>query len=364
MAEWAFSHFSRYDEVAVQGSAKPGRTGLAGEWFGVKLLRKLEFFVLALALLIIVGTAGFHHIEGWSWFDSFYMVAITLTTIGYAEVHPLSLDGRIFNLLLIGTGLVLVALSFGALTQTLLEFELGKFFGRRRMEREIHHLEGHYIICGAGRVGRSAARELAANGVPLVLIESHEQRLAGIEYLSIVGDATRETVLREARIDKALGLVAATTTDAVNVYIVLNARGLNPKLRIIARASEEDAEKHLLTAGADTVISPQRFAGHRVAQAFLRPNVLDFLDMATSRDGQLELRLEEVRISAKSPLAGKTIESSHVRQSMGLVVLAIRRGAGDMQFNPGPHEVIQPEDCLIVMGEPDKLQALGRLKMS
>lgn len=329
----------------------------------MKVLRKLEMFALALVLLVAAGTAGFHFIEGWSWFDSFYMVVITLTTIGYEEVHPLSLHGRIFNLLLIGAGVVLVAISFGTLTQALLEFELRKFFGRRRMEREIHRLENHYIICGAGRVGRSAARELAANGVPLVIIEHNEKRMIDGEYLSLVGDATKESVLREARIDKALGLVAATTTDAVNVYIVLTARGLNPHLRIIARASEEDAEKHLITAGADTVISPQRFAGHRVAQAFLRPNVLDFLDMATSRNGQIELRLEEVRVSARSPLAGKTIESSQIRQSMGLVVLAIKRGISAMQFNPGPNEVIQPEDCLIVMGEPEKLQALSRLEI-
>lgn len=329
----------------------------------MRLLRKLEGFAVALALLVTAGTVGFHVIEGWGWFDSLYMVVITLTTIGYEEVHPLSFHGRIFNLLLIMAGVVLVALSFGALTQALLEIELGQFFGRRRMERDIQHLQNHYIICGAGRVGRSAARELSANGVPLVIIESNEHRLAGNEYLSIVGDATKEAVLRQVRIDKALGLVAATTTDAVNVYIVLTARGLNPHLRIIARASEEDAEKHLLTAGADTVISPQRFAGHRVAQAFLRPNVLDFLDIATSRDGQIELRMEEVRISATSPLAGQTIESSHIRQSMGLVVLAIKRGSSAMQFNPGPNEIIQPDDCLIVMGEPEKLQGLSRLEI-
>lgn len=291
------------------------------------------------------------------------MVVITLTTIGYEEVHLLSLHGRIFNLLLIAAGVGLVALSFGALTQALLEFELGKYFGRRRMEREIQRLEHHCIICGAGRVGRSAARELAANGVPIVIIESNESRIDDEGYLTMLGDATKEAVLRQARIDKALGLVAATTTDAVNVYIVLTARGLNPNLRIIARASEEDAEKHLLTAGADTVISPQRFAGHRVAQAFLRPNVLDFLDIATSREGQIELRLEEVRISADSPLAGKSIESSQIRQATGLVVLAIKRGNNAMQFNPGPAEIIQPDDCLIGMGVRDKLQALSRMEV-
>lgn len=332
-------------------------------WAPVRVLHKLEAVILALFLLVLAGTVGFHWIEGWSWFDSLYMVVITLTTIGYQEVHPLSRHGQIFNLLLIGSGVVLVALSFGALTQALLEFELGQYFGRRRMERDIQRLKDHFIICGAGRVGRSAARELTANGVPLVIIDSNENRLVNGDYLTIIGDATKESVLRAARIENAMGLVAATTTDAVNVYIVLTARGLNPKLRIIARASEEDAEKHLITAGADTVISPQRFAGHRIAQAFLRPNVLDFLDIATAREGQIELRLEEVVVVPGSPLAGKTIEASQIRQTTGLIVLAIKRGTSPMQFNPSPAELLHPGDTLIVMGEPERLQSLSRLDL-
>ena len=199
----------------------------------------------------MTGTVGFHFIEGWSWFDSFYMVVITLSTIGYQEIHPLSHAGRVFNVVIITAGVSLVFLMIGALTQALLEFELIKVFGKRRMERDIASLRDHYIICGAGRVGHSVAHELARKPCPFVVIETTEASAAALDpkWLALVGDAASEKTLRDAGIDRAAGLVAATTTDATNIYIVLTARSLNPQLKIIARASEEAAEKHLKTAG-------------------------------------------------------------------------------------------------------------------
>src|SRR5215471_18058878 len=251
----------------------------------MKRLFPLKVLTVALLSLTAVGTAGFHYIEHWSWFDSFYMVVITLSTIGYAEVHPLSHAGRVFNTGLIIAGVAVVFLMVGALTQALLEFELVKVFGKRRMERGVANLKDHYIICGAGRVGNSVARELGRKPCPFVIIECDEKSAAELDprWLVLVGDAASEKTLRDAGVDRAIGLVAATTTDATNIYIVLTARSLNPRLKIIARASEERAEKHLKTAGADVVISPYAAAGHRIAQSFLRPNVLDFLDIATDR---------------------------------------------------------------------------------
>ncbi|MGA3210457.1 MAG: potassium channel family protein, partial [Terriglobales bacterium] len=231
----------------------------------MKILRHLAYISIGLFLLMCIGIAGFHYIEGWDWFDGFYMVLTTITTIGYQELHPLSRAGRWFNSFLIIGGVSLMFLLIGTLTQALLEFELRSFFGRRKMERQIERLADHYIICGAGRVGRSVARELARKPVPFVMIESNDQKLAKPAtegWLSMIGDATQTATLREAQIERASGLVAATTTDATNVYIVLAARSLNPQLKIVARASEEDAEKHLRSAGADTVISPYHFAGH------------------------------------------------------------------------------------------------------
>jgi voltage-gated potassium channel len=319
-------------------------------------LRKIGVF---LVVVMIIGTAGYHYIEGWSWFDGFYMVITTLTTIGYQEVHPLSHAGRVFNVFVIISGVSLLLLGVGLLSQALLEFELQSFFGRRRMEREIGRLEGHFIICGMGRVGRKVARELARQSVSLVIIDNSEtkrQRFAHENWLAISGDATLEETLRQAQIEKARGLIAATTTDATNLYIVLTARGLNPHLKIIARASEDAAEKHLLSAGADQVVSPYSFAGQRIAQSLLRPHVVSFLDTATTHLG-MDLEIGEIHITSGSVFAGKTIETSRIRQERGVIGLAIKRRDA-MRFNPALDERIEPDDCLIAMGEPAQLRQL------
>jgi voltage-gated potassium channel len=216
------------------------------------------------------------------------------------------------------------------------------------MERDIGRLTGHYIICGAGRVGRSAARELARRPAQFVIIENNEakaQKFAG-----------EEQTLRDARIEHARGLVAATTTDATNLYIVLTARSLNPSLRIIARASEDMAEKHLRSAGADSVVCPYVFAGQRIAHSFLRPHVVSFLDTAATHLG-MDLEIGEVPITPRSPFAGKTIENSRIRQDRGVIILAIKRETG-MRFNPAPDDRIEAGDFLIAMGEPQQLREL------
>ena len=325
----------------------------------MKAFRNLRVIGALLVLVMAIGTAGYHYIEHWPWFDGFYMVVTTLTTIGYQEVHPLSHAGRVFNVFVILAGVSLLLLGVGALSQALLEFELQSFFGRRRMEREIGRLDGHYIICGMGRVGRSVARELARKPVPFVIIEPAEaklQRYSSEDWLVVTGDATQEQTLRQAQIERARGLIAATTTDATNLYIVLTARGLNPHLKIIARASESAAEKHLLTAGADSVVSPYSFAGQRIAQSLLRPNVVSFLDTATTHLG-MDLEIGEILVTGKSVFAGKTIESSRIRQERGVIVLAIKR-RDSMRFNPPPDERIEADDCLIAMGEPAQLRQL------
>lgn len=331
----------------------------------MKAFRNLRTIGLLLLAVMLIGTAGYHYIEGWTWFDGFYMVVTTLTTIGYQEVHPLSHGGRVFNVFVILCGVSLLLLGVGALSQALLEFELQSFFGRRRMEREIGRLDGHFIICGMGRVGRSVARELARKPVPFVFIEHTDakiQRYSGENWLVVTGDATQEQTLRQAQIERARGLIAATTTDATNLYIVLTTRGLNPHLKIIARASEDGAEKHLLTAGADSVVSPYSFAGQRIAQSLLRPHVVSFLDTATTHLG-MDLEIGEVHVTGSSVLAGKTIENSRIRQDCGVIILAIKRQQG-MRFNPASDEPIQAEDFLIAMGEPAQLRQLEQAAAS
>jgi voltage-gated potassium channel len=327
----------------------------------VKAFRNLRLIAVALLTLTLIGTAGFHFTEGWPWFDGFYMVITTFTTIGYQETHPLSRAGRGFNVGLILVGVSLVFLGIGALTQALLEFELRSFFGRRKMEREISRLADHYIICGAGRVGRSAAREFARKQAAFVIVEQKVDRAAryGADWLTMVGDATHEQTLRQAQVERARGLVAATTTDATNLYIVLTARELNPKLKIMARASEEDAEKHLLKAGADSVVLPYLFAGQRIARSFLQPHVVSFLDSATTHLG-MDLEIGEICVAPESALAGKTIESSRIRQDCGAIILAIKR-QDKMDFNPSSEDRIEPSDYLIAMGDPSQLRQLERM---
>src|SRR5437868_3713938 len=358
--------FLFYSRQSLIGSRLPrfAEAGRREPETGMKALRNLRLVAVALAAVLLVGTAGFHFIEGWPWFDGFYMVVTTLTTIGYQEVHPLSHGGRVFNVFVILAGVSLVFLGIGALTQALLEFELRSFFGRRKMERNIGRLTDHYIICGAGRVGRSAARELARRPVPFVIIEQNEGKAERFrnDWLMMVGDATQEQTLRDAQIERARGLVAATTTDATNLYIVLTARGLNPNLKIIARASEESAEKHLLTAGADSVVSPYLFAGQRIAQSFLRPHVVSFLDTATTHLG-MDLEIGEISVPKHSSFAGKTIESSRIRQDRGVIILAIKREQG-MRFNPSPEDRIEPGDYLIAMGEPGQLRQLEQMAVA
>jgi voltage-gated potassium channel len=330
----------------------------------MRALRNLRVLVAVLVLLVAIGTAGFHFIEGWSWFDGLYMVITTFTTIGYTEVHPLSHVGRIFNVFLILMGVGNVFLIIGALTQSVLEVEFNQFFGRRKMEREISRLTGHYIICGAGRVGRSVARELARKPASFVVIESDPDKAAKYNeegWPIIIGDATKEQILKQARIESAAGLVAASTTDAINTYIVLTARGINPRLKIIARASEEDAEKHLKTAGADTVISPYTFAGYRIAHSFLRPNVLDFIEIAMLQNTELGLEIEEIKVDETSRFASKTVRDSHIRQELDVIVLAIKRPGQQMLFNPKSDDMINAGDQIVVMGQPERLRKLEQM---
>lgn len=317
--------------------------------------------LIALIAVGMTGVAGFHFIEGWPWFDSVYMVVTTFTTIGYSEVHPLSHAGRVFNIGLILVGVGIVFAIIGTLTQFLIEAEFNQMFGKRRMEREISRLSGHYIICGAGRVGRSVARELARKPAPFLIIESNDQKIERVRednWLMLVGDATQESVLREARIEHAAGLVAATTTDATNTYIVLTARSLNPNLKILARASEELAEKHLRTAGADSVISPYVFAGYRIAHAFLRPNVIDLIEIAMMQNHELGLEIEEIDVEESSPFAGHTVRESKIRQDHDVIVLAIKHGQEKMRFNPKSEDPICAGDKLVVMGQPENLREL------
>jgi voltage-gated potassium channel len=322
-------------------------------------------FVL-LGCVLFLGTAGFHYIENWTWFDAFYMTLTTVTTVGYGEIHPLSITGREFNSLLIMSAVIASAFTIATFSQALLQFEFGKALGRRRMERELAKISRHYIICGAGRVGRTAARELRQHGQPCVFIERDPVRAQWAEEEKIpvvLGNASSEENLRKARIEQARGLVSAVSSDAENLYIVLTARGLSPDLKIIARVSEEEAISKLLRAGASQVLSPYHFIGHRIAHLLLKPNVLDFIDTAFGSE-RLDVEISEVPVHNSSALVGQTLAASAIRQQAGVIVLGVKPASGPMVFNPSPESVIHAGDCLIVVGGDEQLKKLETLANS
>jgi voltage-gated potassium channel len=315
-----------------------------------------------LTAVIIIGTSGFILIEGWSAFDSFYMTLITLTTVG-GEVHPLSFRGRVFVsfLLLIGVTTLFVAIAI--LGETVLRLEMTDYFGRRRRDRMLKNIEGHYIVCGAGRVGRSVIQELLRSEATVVLIDNRVERARWATdkgVITLVGDATKDEVLRQAHVETAKGLVAAISSDAENVYVALSAKVLNPQLVISARASDDQAEEKLRRAGATTVFTPYSFIGHRLAQAMLRPHVTSFLDIASAfrQPSDLDLEIEQLPISSSSSLVSKTIEELRLGNKYGVIVLAVRRKNGVMQFNPAADLRIESGDVLIAMGEHPKLKRL------
>ena len=324
---------------------------------------RIQMALISLAVVVLAGTLGFHVIEGWSWFDGFYMTLTTMTTIGYGEVHSLSHWGRVFNSFLIVAAVIASVFTLGAFSQALLEFEFGKAFGRRRMERELAKLSDHYIVCGAGRVGRTVTRELRARGQTCVVIERDPVRARWAENEKIpviIGNASSEENLQKARIDTAKGFVAAVSSDAENLYIVLTARGFRTDLKIIARASEEEATSKLLRAGASQVLSPYYFVGHRIVQLLLHPNVLDFIDTAFGTE-RLDIAVGEVKIPARSNLVGKKLSDSGIRQQADVIVLAVKGADGKMIFNPPPEAVIRADDCLIVIGGNEHLTRLQAL---
>src|SRR5262245_930170 len=305
---------------------------------------------------------GYSLVEGWALFDSFYMTMITLTTVGYGEVHPLSFRGRVFTSFLMLTGVTTVFASIAVMGDMLLRMEMTDYFGRKRRDRMLKDISGHYIVCGAGRVGRAVIHELLRSQATVVLIDNNVERAKWAtdkSVITMVGDATKDEILKQARVSTAKGLVAAIASDAENVYVTLSAKVLNPQLVIAARASDEQAEEKLRRAGATTVFTPYSFIGHRLAQSMLRPHVATFLDVASAfRQSDLDLEIEQFQIEPSSFLVSRTLEELRLGSKYGVIVLAIQRQSGQMQFNPAADLRIEAGDVLIAMGERAKLKRL------
>jgi len=328
-------------------------------------VRHLKISICVLVLLVSFGTLGYITIEGWDTLDSLYMTVITLSTVGFKEVHNLSDPGKVFTMVLIFFGVSVIGYIVGSLAQIMFEGQFHRIIGRKKVEKAINALQDHYIICGFGRIGALICKEFAAKPLPFVVVEKDtgtidRMELDGHGYLFLRGDATADDTLLKAGIRKAKGLISVVTSDTENVYITLTARGLNPDLYILARSGEEGSEIKLKRAGANKVVSPYLIGGSRMAQAILRPTVVDFIEIATGHE-HMELQMEEILIPEHSGYIGESLASSGFRKETGVIIVGIKKECGTMGFNPESHTTIEAGDTLIVLGEPTAIQKLDQL---
>lgn len=309
--------------------------------------------VVLLGLAVVIGTLGYLSIEdGWTLLDAFYMTVITITTVGYREVHPLTPAGQIFTSLLVVTGLGVLLYTLTRVAHAVFEGELANVLGKRRMMNRIDELDGHYIICGFGKVGRPVAEGLSQEGLPFVVVETGPDvgaALADLGFLHLMGDATDESVLERAGVARAKTLLALLPSDADNLYLTIAARDLNPGIKVIARATDHSGEIRLKRAGAHDVVSPARIAGLRVLQAAVNPTAVEFMEIVTEQQA-LQLSLADIEVTSRSELSGRTIAECGIRGRYGVIIVAVKRESG-MLFNPDPGTAITAGDVLVVLGE-------------
>lgn len=321
-----------------------------------RILTSLAFIGVVLA----IGTVGYMLLEKWPVLDAMYMTVITLSTVGFGEIHDLSTAGRVFTLFIVAGGVMTVTLFLSSVGREIVEGEFKRLLWRQKVAKALEKMSGHFILCGYGRVGQAVMRCFRQAKTPFLVIENDESvarelELEGIHY--ILGDATVEDVLLQAGIKRAKGLVTALANDSDNVYVCLTTRSVCPEIRIVARASDDRAVKNLKQAGANRVISPNVLGGHQLAHAVLRPAVLDFISLATHRT-TLDLQMEELSLTKPSQLIGKSLAESTLRSAYHVIVVAVQKPSGDMVYNPGSDYILEEGDTLVVLGPNASIQEL------
>jgi voltage-gated potassium channel len=322
--------------------------------------RGLGLAVLFLAGVTALGTVGYVLIEGWSLWDAFYMTIISVTTAGYREVHPMSTLGEAWTAFVLIAGISTLFYTASQVMAEVVEGELYQRFESRRYKRMLDKLTNHFILCGYGRIGSVIAEEFRRQGIPYVVVDRDSDRVHRVIAaggIAIEADASRDDVLTRVGLHRARGLIAAVGTDAENVYTVLTARVLRPDLYIIARIESSDAEAKLRRAGADRVLSPYQLGGVQMAATAIRPAVVDFMRLATTSE-RMDLAAEQIEIAEGSMFVGRSIKQTNLRQEFGVIVVAINRSAGHMEFNPEPEAVMAAGDQLVVLGNSNQLKAL------
>ena len=321
-----------------------------------RVAQRLAYIGGAVFLTLLIGTIGFVVVEDYPVFDAFYMALITMTTVGYTEVRPLTQAGRVFNSVLIVIGVTTLFLAIGAMAQTIVELELDEYFDKRRMKRMIEKLENHYIVCGFGRVGHEVALEFQAQATPFVLIENDpeaQEKAHSLGYLYVAENATADEALDAAGIRRARCLIAAVGSDAENTYITLCARSMNPKLFIVARVDSTRGEERLRQAGADKVISPYRIGGRTIAFTALQPHVSDFLDSATG-----DRWIAEIEVNEGSDLVGMPLGEFRRTRAGNNVVLGLRGPSGHFVVSPSAHRRLAVGDRMLVLGREKDLASM------
>ena len=322
----------------------------------LKILR----IAILMGAVIFVGTLGYHLLLGWDWLDALYFTMITVTTVGFGEIHQLGDSGRVFTIVLMFGSVGIVMYSATTITQLVMEMQFSHIRWRRRMERKIGAAYGHYIICGMGRTGRAVYDTLTQAGRTVVVIEGDQvkvERLKERDVLLVEGDATHDDYLLAAGIHRAKGLVASLGNDATNVYMILSARELNPDINIVSWATTEEAERKIIQAGANHVMSPYLMGGVRLAQLLENPHAMEFLDHAMQGKNE-NIRLGEFPISVGSPLISNSLKNLGIRRNLGVIVIGIRRKDGRLEFNPSAEAVFAEGDMLIGIGSVQQLEKL------
>lgn len=329
------------------------------------LPRRIRRLVIVPLFILAAGTVAYPLIEGppWTLFDGLYMTVITITTTGYGEIpHPLSWQGRVFTMVLALGGVFTLFYIATEIVRGVVTGEIRDLIGKERMEDELKHLSGHQIVCGFGRMGKIVCDELERLKKRFVVIDKMPQPPSWtyLQGMHLQGDANEDEVLRRAGIDRAKALIATVGSDADNLYIVLSARLLNPKVLIVARAEEEEAESKLRKVGANKVISPYLAGGHRAVQAVLRPAVLSFIEMA-SRPEFIDLQIEEIKLEVGGALAGKTLRDARLSQDYGVLVVGVIRSNGEVIYSPPGEVVLEANATVIALGRLRQLQEVERL---
>jgi voltage-gated potassium channel len=329
--------------------------------------RRLASIAVLIIAVLLTGTFGYHFVSGWSLFDSLYMTVITLATVGYGEVNPLDHAGRIFTMFLIMGGIGVMTYAFSAITSVIVEGHLSAAFRRRRMEKKIVQLSGHYIVCGAGRAGGVIAAELIRTQRPFVLVERQtelvhrlRERLGGGEILHVIGDATEDAVLKAAGVERASGVFATLATDQDNAFVTLSAKGLNPRLRVVCCQKELGVREKLFRSGADNVVNPEYIGGLRMASEMIRPATVGFLD-AMMRENETVERFEEITVPDGSPYAGKPVGEVKGCEDKGpLLVAVLDSQTKKYDINPSAGRLLRAGDQLVMVGEVGRLAELRR----